>query len=218
MQRITTCMVAVYIADVIYLDFCKAFDSDLCLTQSFCINSNLMVLLNLYGNGTELILPPNISIHTNIFSSDLVPVLSGVPQGSVLGPLLFALFINDLPSSVHFSKPFIYDDDTKCLRSSTRSLNLDTHPLQSDLNNHFTRSCTSQLHFNESKFAHIRFWSKQCTIYYVNGKPCSFISIDKIKDLGVLLSSSLSWDHHYNLILGKAYKILGLIRQTFSTT
>ena len=94
-----------------------------------------------------------------------------------------------------------------------------THPLQCDLNNLFTWSHTSELYFNDSKFAHIRFWSDQLTAgavtYCVNRRPIS--SVDTIKDLGILLSSDLTWENHYNLILGKAYKILGLIRRTFST-
>ena len=157
-------------------------------------------------------------VQVNNSLSDVTPVLLGVPQGSILGPPLFALFINDLPSCLHFSKPYIYADDTKCMRSSASNVNFEPCPLQCDLNNLLTWSHNSELHFNDTKFAYISFWSEPHTIgtYYINGRPIS--SVDKIKDLGILLSSNLTWDHHYNLILGKAYKTLGLIRRTFSTT
>ena len=206
------------VTDVIYLDFRKAFDSVshtklLHKLQSYGINGTLLQWYRAY------LVSRFQYVRINNITSDLIPVLSGVPQGSILGPLLFALFINDLPSCLCFSKPFIYADDTKCLRSFARSTNLDTHPLQSDLNNLFTWSHTSELYFNDSKFAHIRFWSDQLTAgavtYCVNRRPIS--SVDTIKDLGILLSSDLTWENHYNLILGKAYKILGLIRRTFST-
>ena len=202
---------------VIYLDFRKAFDS--------VSHSKLLLKLQSYGISGALLqwykayLTSCFQyVRINNTSSDLVPVLSGVPQGSILGPLLFALFINDLPSCLHFSKPFIYADDTKCLWSTTRGVSIDIYPLQSDLDELFLWSQTSELYFNDSKFAHMHFWSEQLTdavTYYINGKTVS--PVVKIKDLGILLSSSLVWDDHYNFILSKAYKILGLIRRTFST-
>ena len=53
--------------------------------------------------------------------SNLKFVTSGVPQGSLLGPLLFCIFINDLPNCVVFSEPYLYADDLKLLSSGNKS-------------------------------------------------------------------------------------------------
>ena len=60
----------------------------------------------------------------------MLPVLSGVPQGSILGPLLFILYINDLPLKAML--PFIFADDTKCLHAA--KTNTDFTAIQEDLN------------------------------------------------------------------------------------
>ena len=101
-------------------------------------------------------------------------VLSGVPQGSVLGPLLFVIFINDLPEHVYSAIHFVFADDTKCLLS-IRSTD-DVSKLQSDANGAAVWGLSLDLFFNEAKFVHVRFWAKpsfdlDTTTYTVNGKP-----------------------------------------------
>ena len=145
--------------------------------------------------------------------SNLCNVLSGVPQGSVLGPLLFVIFINDLHSHIKFATPFIFADDTKC--SYAIKSPEDVAKLQSDINYDTNWSHLSDLPFNEAKFVHLRFWSK-ATDNLVNGKPIK--QSQQHKDLGMTFSSDLNWTTHYKIIITKAYQTLSLIRHTFNTS
>ena len=103
-------------ADVIYLDFRKAFDSVphaklLSKLRSYGITGKLWEWFKAYlTNQVQYVCINNVLSHS-------VSVTSGVPQGSILGPLLFALYINDLPNCLSSALPFIYADDTKCIKS-----------------------------------------------------------------------------------------------------
>ena len=81
--------------------------------------------------------------------SDMAPVKRGVPQGSVLGPLLFVIFINDLPRSVNRTVK-VFADDTKIYRPV--KLEDDITALQADLHNLEAWSITWQMSFNTNKF------------------------------------------------------------------
>jgi hypothetical protein len=82
-------------------------------------------------------------------TSDLLPVTSGVPQGSILGPALFLLYVNDLPSNVKSSRVAMFADDTKVFKA-IQSPN-DAVKLQEDITNFGNWSSESGLQFNETK-------------------------------------------------------------------
>ena len=90
--------------------------------------------------------------------SKCLPVLSGVPQGSILGPLLFIVFINDLPSVISSSNTFIFADDTKCFK--TIKTESDIQQFQTDLVALSHWSENNHLSFNVSKFDFMRFHNK----------------------------------------------------------
>ena len=99
------------------MDFKKAFDSVshnalLCTLQSLGITGALHNWLTTY------LTTRTQCVRIGSKCSNYCSVLSGVPQGSILGPLLFGIFFNDLSLSVAHSIPFIYADDTKCLKNT----------------------------------------------------------------------------------------------------
>ena len=146
--------------------------------------------------------------------SSLSPVLSGVTQGSILGPILFLVYINDLPLEVTFSKLFLFADNGKCtlpLRVSSDSLKL-----QQDIDVLNKWCNTWNMHFNFEKFTLLSFFSRFNSTYTINDLP--IVSKTSHKDLGVVITSDLKWNAHLEFILSKAYKVLHLLRRTFNTT
>ena len=104
-----------YEVDTIYIDFKKAFDTVpyntlLSKLSKYGITGSVFSFYQAYlSNRLQC-------VSINGVLSNFLPVLSGVPQGSLLGPLLFAIYINDLPDIFHNVSPYIFADDTKCLK------------------------------------------------------------------------------------------------------
>ena len=201
--------------DVLYLDFKKAFDSVshnelLFKLWRFGITGNLWKWFKAYLSHRHQCVSLNNS------TSNTLPVISGVPQGSILGPVLFLIFVNDLPPTVSSSSLYLFADDTKCL-SHINNLG-DSLSLQDDLNLLTSWSNHWKLIFNTLKCAVLRFSpslsiSAPSPTYYISGHPV--LQREFHKDLGIVMSHDLSWDNHYKYILSNAYKMLGLLRRTF---
>ena len=146
--------------------------------------------------------------------SNLRPVVSGVPQDSILGTLLFLVYINDMSSYIHESQLLKFANDAKCF-IHVRTLS-DHTALQDDSTALLTWSRDVDLDFSLKKFIHLSFKRKLDATYSM---PNSIIPhVDSHKDLGLILSEDLSWDKHYKDITVRAYKMLGLICRTFAST
>ena len=124
------------------------------------------------------------------------------------------IYMNDIISSTQHSQLLIYADDTKCFKHLS-SVTDQTY-LQVDINAIITWSKSSQLNFNISKCTHISFKSKFVSSYNLSDTTIS--TTDFQKDLGLVVSNDLSWANHYHHIIPRAYKILGLIRRSFSSS
>ena len=148
----------------------------------------------------------------NGISSPWDKVLSGVPQGSVLGPILFILFINDLPDCLSFSRIAMFADDTKCY-NIIRSQDDITH-LQHDLQCISNWALHNELSFQPVKCENLRISRKRNSIdrsYFLNGVKLK--TVDASRDLGIFVSKDLHWATHINSIIAKANKMLGFLRR-----
>ena len=119
---------------------------------------------------------------------DLAPVRSGIPQGSVLGPTLFVVFINDLPLEVT-STVRIFTDDTKIFRKISSSV--DSAALQADLTHLVSWSNIWQMKFNASKCKSMHLGSSNSRHVYTMDDH-SLEQVRQERDLGVIVDEKLN--------------------------
>ena len=198
--------------DVIYLDFKKAFDSVpherlLIKLKSYGITGNLFNWVKDFLSGRSQYVKVE-----NEFSKTM-KVTSGIPQGSILGPVLFLIFINDLPECIN-SISDIFADDTKAFNTCNNS-----DILQEDLKALQEWSDRWQLFFNCSKCKCLHFGKKNPKRqYYFPTKEGNqnIPTCTEEKDLGVIFDTTLKFDLHIEAIIKKANSMIGLIKRNFS--
>lgn len=197
--------------DTVYLDFQKAFDS--------VPHNRLITKLNAYGIVgniqqwiKEYLTNRKQRVIVNGKPSQWTNVTSGIPQGSVLGPALFVIFINDLPDAVR-SSTAIFADDTKIYREVSNEE--DRIILQDDLNNLMAWSQKWQLKFNADKCSVMHLGKQETpTEYTMNNSILKKTTVEK--DLGVHIDNELKFHNHVAKAVLKANRILGMIKNTFS--
>ena len=141
-------------------------------------------------------------------------VPSGVPQGSVLGPLLFIIYINEIDSAVDVLHCLLkFADEAKGIHKVNNDS--DAEKLQKDLDNLFKWSCDWQMLFNLDK-CHILHLgnTNPCHNYNINGH--SLLNVDEEKDLGVIITSSCTPSKHVSAAALKGNSVLGQLLRTFT--
>lgn len=199
--------------DVVFLDFSKAFDRvshDILLLKlcNFGISGSLLRWCEDYLTHRE----QRVVIEGQSSAWSVIP--SGVPQGSLLGPLFFVIFISDLPNVVMPGNTIaLYADD--CKTSRLINCTSDQHDFQSDLNNLHIWSQRNLMDFNVKKCKLMRITKKSMPFRSdLKLNESSLEETSEFCDLGLVTSNKLSWNAHVDKISSKANKILGLIKRT----
>lgn len=195
--------------DAIYTDFRKAFDKvdHLLMLKKLAFNGIKGNLLRWFASylskRTQKIM---IAGH----ESSTAEVTSGVFQGSVLGPLLYILFINDISQCFIHSKFLMFADDLKIYRQVID--HHDTILMQNDLDR-FNNYCSrNKLSLAYDKCVHITFTRNRNKImsnYHIGNATIK--NVPAVKDLGILFDEKLIFDQHIDHITTKAYRALGFV-------
>lgn len=198
--------------DAIFLDFSKAFDrvshSKLLLKLNRILgNKQILTWLSNYFQGRSQFVQVKES------RSSSAPVLSGVPQGSVLGPLLFLLFINDLTSSSPLVSFRFFADD---LVMFSEVKNIEDQKVMNRCLQSVLNWCMQwQMTLNPSKCVSMTITRKRnplSFVYQLNDSPLEQVS--SFKYLGVQISADLRWNRHVDYIYGKAMSKLWYLRRS----
>ena len=211
--------------DAIYLDYAKAFDK--------VDHQLLLAKLKLYGFPDQLLnwvcsflTGRTQNVVLDGVHSYVSMIISGVPQGTVLGPILFILFINDMESCVKHSKIRFFADDTRISKQIT--CEADVPLLQEDLDSVIAWSHRNNMMLHEDKFEFIihphQPNSPLAQLPFVNEHMIYQISsgdtlypVQELTDLGITVCSDLTWSTHINSIANRAKTVSSWVLSVFKT-
>ena len=200
----------------VFIDLSKAFDTVdhkilLKKLSHYGIKNESLDWVTCYLSNRKQFIGYNVNS-----KSALLDIVCGVPQGSIPGPWLFLLYINDIPQASKLLDPIMFADDINSFYSGK-----DIHSLFNTVNNelsnisHWFNSNKSSLNADKTKFTLFHKVRQRDNIPVV--LPTLKINntlikqVDHIKFLGVLFDGNLTWENHINLIENKISKSLGIL-------
>lgn len=195
--------------DVVYLDYEKAFDTVpierlLYKLDHFGVRGELLQWIACFLRNRTYVVRANSTLSSGH------NVRSGVPQGSVLGPLLFVTYISDVSSGVRSSVAY-FADDTKLFGNPIQ------HQIEEDLRviHEWTRKWMLRLNLDKCTVLHL---GKDNPHVQYRLENFLIRDVNQQKDLGVLVSDDLKWEPHIASIVKKANTLIYLIQRAFCNT
>ena len=198
-----------YCVHACYLDISKAFDRvdhDLLLKklQGYGITGNLLTCLRDY------LADRHVRVRVDGALSRWIDVTSGVPQGSVLGPILFLIYMNDLPELV-VCRMVMFADDIKIWMRITSVE--DCYLLQKDLSTLYDWSVVNKLPFNLQKSKMLQLGRKFAFTYHLGCHELTWTLAEK--DLGIWVCGGLKNSMHCQSVYKRAAGVLGILKRIF---
>lgn len=221
-DNILTNLLANEETDTIFLDFAKAFDKvdHQILLQKL---KNIGILGNVFTWISNFLMDREQTVAVGGALSYIAKVISGVPQGTVLGPILFVIFANDI-NCVEHSVIGCFADDTRISKSI--SISHDSSLLQQDLENVISWANRNNMVMHDDKFVFVNFniRSHRFTLGHLpfyndnlhyNVGENELGPETSVKDLGITFTSNLSWSSHVSNITASAKKKAGWVLSSF---
>ena len=196
--------------DVVYTDFSKAFDKvnhELLIIKLKAIGFNEILLKWIYSYLKQR----KQCVLYNNCKSEYINAISGVPQGSHLGPILFLLFINDLPLNIHHCKILMYADDVKIFKTITNPN--DQKLFQNDLNCFFKWCDENLMELNLKKCKHMVYYRRTPNVFAYNLGGVELSTVNSFTDLGVLFDMKLTFNSHIQITANKASGVLCFVKR-----
>ena len=196
--------------DMVYLDFSKAFDK-----VDHGILLHKLKALGITGHLGICFF--NFLTRRSHFVG-LPCAISGVPQGTVLGPLLLLIMLADINKDISESNLISFADDTQ-IYSKINDVT-DCNTLQQDLNNVYDWASTNNMSFNAQKFYYVSFSPNKyysLANVYTNPEYNIISPSSNVLDLGVYMSSNCTFDFHVANVYKRCSNLTGCILRTFNT-
>ena len=206
-----------YNVDVIYLDFAKAFDKVdhnilLRKTQSLGIQGKTLKWIQAFLKNRQ----QRVIVNGKLSSQR--QVISGVPQGSVIGPLLFLILIADIDKNTSHSAVSSFADDTRVKKGLKNEM--DAVDLQNDVFQIYGWSEENNMKFNSLKFEVLRYGRNtelKDSTSYVSPEWEVIEEKSSLRDLGVTMSADTTFKEHINKVIESAKRMSAWILRTFKT-